>query len=88
MKKLAFKMEEMLYDDGSFSPGFVIPFQRTGLQRWLGVPKEGNVKITTQFEEYRLFWVDEALKKETEEARKTGKTFPAVVRTLDQYKVN
>ncbi|MEN9404555.1 MAG: hypothetical protein RL091_3258 [Verrucomicrobiota bacterium] len=86
MKELAFKIEEINYEDGSFSPGFVIPFQRTGLQRWLGVPKEGNVKISTQFEEYRLFWVDEALKKETEEARKSGKTFPAVIRTLDQYK--
>ncbi|MBP6507487.1 MAG: ABC transporter substrate-binding protein [Opitutaceae bacterium] len=86
MKQLAFKMEELLYDDASFSPGFIIPFMRTGTWRWVGVPKEGNVKIVTQFEEYRLFWVDEEMKRATETARKTGQTFPPGVKVYDQYK--
>ena len=86
MKQLAYKMEEFLYDDASFSPGFVIPYMRTGAWRWLRVPEEGNVKISTQFEEYRLFWIDEDLKKEVLEARKTGKTFPPEVKVFEQYK--
>lgn len=87
MKELAFKMEELIYEHASWSPGFVIPFQRTGVQRWVGNPKEGNVKIMTLYEEYRLFWVDEEMKKETEEARKTGKAFPPKIEVYDQYKI-
>jgi hypothetical protein len=42
----------------------------------------------TLFEEYRLFWVDEAMKKETEEGRKTGQSFPPMVKAYDQYKLD
>lgn len=86
MKELAFKMEEFMYDDASFSPGFNIPFLRHGIWRWLGIPEDGNVKIATTFSEHALYWIDEVKKKETEEARKSGKTFPAAIRIFDQYK--
>jgi microcin C transport system substrate-binding protein len=85
MKQLAFKMEELLFADASFSPGFDISFLRTGTWRWLGMPESGNVKIATTFSEYSLYWIDEDVKRETEEARKSGKTFPAVIRVFDQY---
>jgi microcin C transport system substrate-binding protein len=86
MKKLAFKMEEMLHEDASFCPGFVVPFMRTGLTRWTRMPAAGNVKIVTQFEEYRLFWIDENMKKETEAARQSGQAFAPEIRINDQYK--
>lgn len=86
MKELAFKMEEIIYDDASFCPGFIIPFIRTGTWRWLRVPDTGNVKIATTFTEYSLYWIDEDMRKETEAARKSGKTFPPVIREFDQYK--
>lgn len=86
MKKLAYQMEEFLYHDASFCPGFVVPFFRTGAWRWIGVPKDGNVKIATGFTEYSLYWIDEARKKETEDARKNGQTFRPVIIDYDQYK--
>lgn len=85
MKDLAYRMEEVLYEDASFSPGFIIPFIRTATWRWLSVPKEGNVKIATTFNEYFLFWIDEDKEKETNEARKSGRTFPAGIEVYDQY---
>ncbi|MFM1852645.1 MAG: hypothetical protein RIS54_2329 [Verrucomicrobiota bacterium] len=86
MKQLAYRMEEFIYEDASFSPGFVIPYMRTGAWRWLRVPDDGNVKITTQFEEYRLFWVDDDLKQEVQEARKNGKALAPEVKVFEQYK--
>lgn len=86
MKLLAYKMEEFLYEDASFSPGFVIPYMRHGAWRWLQVPADGNVKIATSFEEYHLFWIDEDLKKETLEARKSGKSLPPAIKVFEQYK--
>jgi len=86
MKKLAFEMEEMLHDYASFSPGYVVPFFRVGTWRWVGYPEDYHVKLGRNFSEWMLFWVDEDLKKETMDARRTGKTFPAQIRTYDQYK--
>jgi microcin C transport system substrate-binding protein len=65
----------------------VIPFFRTGTWRWLRVPDEGNVKIATTFNEWGLYWIDEDLKKQTEEARKSGAKLPPEILTFDQYKV-
>jgi microcin C transport system substrate-binding protein len=88
MKQLAFKMEEFMYEDASFSPGFNIPFIRTGVWRWLGVPEDGNVKIATSFSEYSLYWIDVDAKKETEAAMKNGQAFPPEIKVYDQYKLD
>jgi microcin C transport system substrate-binding protein len=86
MKKLAFEMEEMLFEEAAFSPGQVVPFMRVGNWRWIGFPEDYHVKLGKSFTEYMLFWVDEDKKKETLDARRTGATFPPVIRTYDQYK--
>lgn len=86
MKRLAFKMEEMLYDYASFSPGYVVPFFRVGTWRWVGFPDDYHVKLGRNFSEWMLMWIDEDLKKETLEARRTGKKFPPRILTFDQYK--
>jgi microcin C transport system substrate-binding protein len=86
MKQMAYKMEKIIYDDASFAPGFYVPFLRTGIWRWVGVPAAGNVKIATSFTKYGLYWIDEAKKQETLDARKSGKTFPPVIKVYDQYK--
>ena len=85
MKQLAFKIEQFIYDDASFSPGFDINYLRTGIWRWVGIPKEGNVKLATTFNEYSLYWIDEDAKKETKAAIQAGRTFAPVIQVLDQY---
>jgi len=86
MKRLAFEMEHILYDDASFSPGFVFPFYRTAYWRWLKWPEDFNVKISRRSEEWYLSWIDQDEKKDVEAARKAGKTFPPVIRVYDQYR--
>lgn len=85
MIALARKMEEFISEDGSFVPGFVLPFFRIGLWRWMEYPEDFAVKLTDEPREYRLGWIDEAKKKETDEAMKTGKTFAPFVETIDKY---
>ena len=86
MRRLAFEMEKILYDDASFSPGYVFPFYRTGFWRWLKWPEDFNVKISRRSEEYYLSWIDEDLKKEVQEARQAGKTYPPILQVYDQYR--
>ena len=85
MKKLAFEMEEILYEDASFVPGFVQPFYRTTNWRWIQYPDDFNVKLSRSSGEFFLAWIDEDLKKETLEGRKSGKTFEPVIKVFDQY---
>lgn len=86
MKQLAYRLEDALYDEASFSPGFVLPFIRTGAWRWLKIPAGGNVKLATSFNEYSLYWIDEDAKQETKAAMSAGRTFPPVIQTFDQFK--
>ncbi len=86
MKRLAFAMERILYEDASFSPGFVMPFYRIGHWRWLRWPEGFNVKLSRLSGQYGLGWIDQNIKKEVVEARKSGKTFPPKVEVYDQYR--
>ncbi|MEZ5553207.1 MAG: extracellular solute-binding protein [Pseudomonadales bacterium] len=88
MKRLAFRMEELLYEDASFVPGFVVPFFRTAYWRWVRWPDDFNVKLASGSAEFHLLWIDDARREETLKARKEGKTFPMVDRVYDQYKVD
>ena len=85
MKKLAFRMEEILYEHASFVPGFAQPFYRTAFWRWLQYPDDFNVKLSRSSGEYFLAWIDTDIKKETLEARKSGKTYEPVIKVYDQY---
>jgi microcin C transport system substrate-binding protein len=85
MRKMAFKMEEILFEDASFCPGFVQPFYRSAFWRWIRYPDEFNVKLSRSSGEYYLAWIDEDLKKETKEAQKSGATFEPVIKVYDQF---
>ncbi|MEX0330532.1 MAG: extracellular solute-binding protein [Puniceicoccaceae bacterium] len=85
MRQLAFQMEEILYEDASFVPAFVRPNYRAAYWRWVQYPEDFNVKLSRSSGEYFLAWIDEDLKKETQEARKSGKTFPVSIEVYDQY---
>jgi microcin C transport system substrate-binding protein len=85
MKALAFEMEQILYDDASFSPGFVRPNYRAGFWRWVKWPDDFNVKISQSAGEYFLSWIDKEAKQETLEARRKKLPFPKSITVYDQY---
>ena len=75
----------ILYEDASFVPGFVQPYYRVAHWRWLRYPRDFNVKLSRSSGEYFLAWIDEDLKRETLEARKSGKKFEPEIEVHDQY---
>lgn len=86
MIDLAHKMEQLHHDTASFVPGFYRPFYRIGYWRWVRWPKYFNQKYSTSPGEYWVQWIDTDMKKETEEARKSGKSFGPEIKVYDQFR--
>ena len=66
----------LLHEDAAFVPGWKAPYWQMGAWRWLRFPKTGNVMQSRNPDEFHMFWIDEALRRETLDAKKTGLTFP------------
>jgi microcin C transport system substrate-binding protein len=86
MMELAHGMEEILYDEAVFIPGFVMPFLRVASWRWVHWPDDFNVKLASDFEEMWVHWLDPEEKKETLAAKRSGKPFPPTVKIYDQHR--
>ncbi|MFT5484326.1 MAG: microcin C transport system substrate-binding protein, partial [Halieaceae bacterium] len=86
MMSLAYEMDQMRHDHASFVPGFVQPFYRVGHWRWVRYPNFFNHKHSEGASELYIHWIDSDLKKETQQARKDGETFPAQIHIYDQFK--
>ena len=86
MKRLAFEMEEILYADGSFVPGFTIPFMRGAFWRWVKWPDDFNVKLARNLQEWFLFWIDDEVREATMASRRAGEGFEPVDVVFDQYR--
>ncbi len=71
-------------------PDYYLDFARMGAWKWVRFPAWGNLKYSEHEDildpMYGYFWIDEEIKKETEEAMKAGKTFePKVWRPSTRY---
>lgn len=86
MKDLAWKMERRIHESANFIPAFQSPWYRLGAWRWMHHPASFDARTARDFEENWLFWIDDAEREETREAMKTGKTFPKVVKDIEQWK--
>jgi microcin C transport system substrate-binding protein len=86
IRKLAYQIELKIRDDAAFIPAFKEPFFRTGYWRWIKFPKDFATRQSSDIYQDGLFWIDEDAKRETLAARASGKTFPVVIKTYDQWK--
>lgn len=85
-KKLAEQIEQIIYDDAAWVPGWAFPFYRIASWRWVRWPAGFNGMTSRHAEELFVHWIDSDLEKETKAARKNGTTFPAEVKVYDQFK--
>jgi len=85
-RRLALVLETKVYENAAFIPAFKMPFYRIGYWRWMKWPKFFNVRFSYEPGQFGLDWIDEAVKKETLEARDNGKTFPPEIKVYDQWK--
>lgn len=87
MRQLARQMEEIIYEDGSFSPGFVMPFYRVATWRWVRFPEGFSTRYSRDPFESAVEWIDEERKPETLAARRDEAiSFPSSVKVYDQWK--
>ena len=85
------KLQRIMHDEGIFVPGYAVDFVRIGSWRWVKWPDCENTHfsppVTYEPHETHVLWIDTKIKGETQEARRSGKTFPENSRVVDDYRV-
>ncbi|MDB6062339.1 MAG: peptide transporter substrate-binding protein [Verrucomicrobiaceae bacterium] len=90
--KLAHEIEQLIYEDCGFIPGYKVPYSRQAFWRWLKLPAAlgtkssedlfdpfgGNVIADSFGGSGGLFWIDEAEKEKVQKARILGEKFPPI----------
>jgi microcin C transport system substrate-binding protein len=86
MIQLAHRLDEALFDHASFSPGFKQSYFRIGYWRWIKHPEGFSQKHHSGSNQFFTHWIDQAAKKETLEARQSGKKFEPQIQIFDKYR--
>lgn len=90
VKKNAWAAQKIIHDEALFSSAWVSDFVRIATWRWVRWPDTEatpfNVPIIYEPLESYVLWIDEDIKKETEAAMRSGKTFPEVQKVFDTFK--
>jgi microcin C transport system substrate-binding protein len=86
VKQLAAQIEEIIYDDASWVPGWAQPYYRGAYWRYVRWPDDFNVMTSLYMDQWFVHWIDEDMQKETREALKSGQTFPPQIKVFDQYR--
>jgi microcin C transport system substrate-binding protein len=87
------KIIEKESEIGSFIGTFTVPYTREASWRWWKLPEfvgtaasEYLIQNPVHYKYGGLFWYDEAVHKETQEAMKAGKTYPPLTKIDKTYK--
>ena len=85
------KLQRIMHDEAIFVPGYSADFMRIGSWRWVRWPDSDLTRYSPPCvydpHEVFVFWVDDAIKEETQSARRTGKKFQESTRTIDEYRL-
>ena len=84
--QLAHQIEQIIHDHAAYICGVYRPMYRVAYWRWVRWPADFNVRRSEYPFEAFVQWIDPALKEETLQAMKDGKTFPAEIKVFDQYR--
>ncbi len=89
--RTAHEMQRIIHDEAIFIPGYMTEFLRVGTWRWIRWPDSEFTEFAppityAPFESY-AFWIDEDIRAETLEAKRTGRTFPEVQEVKDRYRI-
>lgn len=91
LKDAAWKLQHIMHDEAIFAPAFAVDFVRVGSWRWVRWPDCPETHfcppIVYDPHEVFVFWVDEEIQKETQAARRSGRSFPESNRVVDDYRV-
>jgi microcin C transport system substrate-binding protein len=95
--RLAHVIQQRVWDIAGFIPLYKVPYTREAYWRWLKLPETHGTRMTDPYlfdplsEALRtdgLFWIDEDVKRETLEARRTGRAFAPVSIVDETWRVD
>ncbi len=94
--KLAHAIQEKVHEIGSFVPAYKVGYFRAIYWRWWQLPRVPATRSSESFfdlfaDDYGtggLFWLDPEIKKETQQAMKTGKRFDSKTLIDNTFKAN
>jgi microcin C transport system substrate-binding protein len=86
IKDLANKLEQLLYDDAAWVPGWKTPFYRLGYRPWVKWPKDFNSMQSLDYLELWEMWIDTDAQKADLEAKAAGRSLPKQVLKFDRFK--
>ena len=84
-RELAHRLEQMVYDEAAFVPGYKVPFYRIGYWSWIHFPDHFDVPLSEGPGQSGLLWIDLEEKEEILKARKTEQTYPSDILIFDQW---
>lgn len=91
---LSQQIQAKVHEIGPFVPTFMVPYVRQAYWRWWQLPDPPGTKHTGDlFEPFDsaaggLFWIDEGIKKETEDAMKRNRPFKPATVVDETYKMS
>jgi microcin C transport system substrate-binding protein len=86
IKRTSYEIEQIMHDRAVWVPSYYRPFFRVGYWRWVQWPEDFNVRLTNEPETAHVHWIDDAIREETKEAMRSGRTFPEKNLIFDQYR--
>jgi microcin C transport system substrate-binding protein len=79
--RLSHQIQEIVHESADFVPSYKIPYVREAYWRWVKLPDAHGTRISTDIVDpfsIGLSWIDEDVRKETLEARDSGRAFEPV----------
>ena len=86
VQQLSWQLAKLIEDRACTIPAWESPNYRYLCWRWLRWPKTGNARKSQLPLDAQMFWIDEDLKRETQQAMREGREFGEVLRVFDKYR--
>ena len=84
------KLQRIIHDEAIFVPSYTVDFVRVGSWRWVRWPDSEETRfcppVIYEPLEIHVLWIDDEMKTETIDAKRSGKTFGEVNRIFDDYR--
>jgi microcin C transport system substrate-binding protein len=85
-KAVAHEVQERVHDFAAWVPGLTVDYQRWGYWRWVKWPDYFQVPRYFFFMKTGVFWIDEEVRVETQQAMQNGLTFPPQTITYERWR--
>ncbi len=85
VQRLSWQIEEIAQQRAAEIPTWEVPLYRYFHTRWLRWPADGNVKYSREAYDSYVWWIDDDIKEETQQAMREGRSFGESSRVFDQY---